>query len=209
MRKEILMCVVLTCTMTATNASAQAMANVVKRVGIGGSVGGIFTTDDDVSAGTAVGLNVGLAPQHGFSPTIGFGWYSGDLTVPAAGVTEVGLRVRPLMGGVGYSWAAGRLAAGVSINAGISFNSIHLNDAFRALFPAGSQISFDTSNSFAARPQVRLEYEVARKAGVFTSLGYFYTKFDNVLNTPVGSFANEVNASSINVFVGVMVYPFR
>ena len=51
--------------------------------------------------------------------------------------------------------------------------------------------------------------EVARKVGVYTSLGYFFTKFDNVIETPVGRFENEWDASSFNIFVGAMVYPFR
>jgi hypothetical protein len=207
---RVLVCVVLACVVTTTNGSAQMITNVARRVGIGGSVGGIFTTDDDVSTGVAFGVNAGLAPAPGFGPTLGFGWYEGDLTLPGvSGSAEVGLRVRPLMGGVGYAWVAGRVAAGVSINAGISFNSIRLNDQYRALFPPGAQIQVDTSNSFAMRPQVRLEYAAARNVGVFTSVGYFYTTFDNTLETVGGSFESEVNASSVNVFVGVMVYPFR
>ena len=40
-------------------------------------------------------------------------------------------------------------------------------------------------------------------------MGYFFTKFDNVIETPVGRFENEWDASSFNIFVGAMVYPFR
>ena len=55
----------------------------------------------------------------------------------------------------------------------------------------------------AARPVV------AKKLGVYTSVGYFYTEFDNVIETPRGRFENEWDASSFNIFVGVMVYPFK
>jgi hypothetical protein len=195
----------------ATNASAQVIANTAKRAGIGGSFGGIFPFDDDVTVGSAYGVNFGLAPAPGFGPTIGFGWYTGDLTL--SGVTgdrEVGdLRVRPLMAGVGYTWVKGKLATGVSINAGISFNSIKLNDQYRTFFGPGTEVRVDASNSFAARPQLRFEYAVAKKVGVYTSLGYFFTEFNNVIETPVGRFENEWDASSFNIFVGAMVYPFR
>jgi hypothetical protein len=211
MRKRVLVCAVLACVVTATNASAQMIANTAKRAGIGASVGGIFPFDDDVSVGTAFGVNAGLAPAPGFGPTIGFGWYQGDLTLSGiSGDREVGrLRVRPLMGGVGYTWVHGKLATGVSINAGISFNSIRLNDQYRGFFGPGTEVRVDASNSFAARPQIRFEYAVARKVGVYTSLGYFFTKFDNVIETPIGRFENEWDASSFNIFVGAMVYPFR
>jgi hypothetical protein len=211
MRNRVCVCAVLACLITATNASAQVIANMARRAGIGGSVGGIFPFDDDVTVGTAFGVNAGLAPAPGFGPTIGFGWYSGDLTLSGiSGSAEVGdLRVRPLMAGVGYTWVKGKLATGVSINAGISFNSIRLNDQYRTFFGPGTEVRVDASNSFAARPQLRFEYAVARKVGVYTSLGYFFTEFNNVIETPVGRFENEWDASSFNIFVGAMVYPFR
>ena len=113
------------------------------------------------------------------------------------------------MVGVGYTWVTGKLATGVSINAGISFNSIRLNDQYRTFFGPGTEVRVDASNSFAARPQVKFEYAVARKVGIHTSVGYFFTEFDNVVETPIGRFENEWDAGSFNIFIGAMVYPFR
>lgn len=211
MTKRVLVCAVLVCAVTAANASAQGLPNIVKRAGVGGSFGGIFPFDDDVTAGKAYGFNFGLAPEPGLGFTIGFGWYTGDLTFSGvSGDREVGdLRVRPVMAGVGYTWVKGRLATGVSINAGVSFNSIKLNDQYRSFFGPGTEVRVDASNSFATRPQLRVEYAVAKKVGVFSSAGYFFTEFDNEIETPIGRFENEWDASSFNLFVGVMVYPFR
>jgi hypothetical protein len=211
MKKRVLVCAVLACTATATNASAQIVANTVKRAGIGGSAGGYFTFDDEVNVGSAYGVNFGLAPAPGFGPTLGFGWYQGDLKLSGvSGETEVGvLRVRPLMAGVSYTWVHGRVATGVSINAGISVNTIKLNDRYRTFFGPGTEVRVDASNSFAVRPQLRVEYTVAKKVGAFSSAGYFFTKFDNVIETPVGRFENEWDGSSFNLFVGAMFYPFR
>jgi hypothetical protein len=195
----------------ASEASAQDMIkNTAKRAGVGGSYGAIITIDEDVNVGPAWGFNFGLAPEPGLGPTVGFGWYEGDLTLNrVAGDVEIGrLRVRPVMAGIAYTWVSGRWATGVSLNAGVSFNSIRLNDQLRNLFP-GTQIDVDSSNSFCVRPQIRVEYAVARKVGIFSSAGFFFTEFDNEINTPVGRFENEWDASSFNVFVGVMVYPFK
>ena len=210
MTKRVLVCAVIVYAMTVTSASAQGITNLVRRVGVGGSVGGIFPVDDDVKVGRAFGFNFGLAPEHGLGVTMGFGWYTADLTLAGvSGDAEVGdLRVKPLMAGVGYTWLMGKVATGVSINAGVSFNSIRLNDQYRTFFGPGTEVRVDASNSFAARPQFRVEYAVARKVGVYTSVGYFYTEFDNVIETPRGRFENEWDASSFNVFVGAMVYPF-
>ena len=51
MRNRVLMCAVLALAVTAPNAPAQVITNMVKRAGVGGSVGGIFTSDDDVNTG--------------------------------------------------------------------------------------------------------------------------------------------------------------
>ena len=77
------------------------------------------------------------------------------------------------------------------------------------MFGPGTEVRVDASNSFAARPQFRIEYAVARKVGVYSSVGYFFTEFNNVIETPIGRFENEWDASSFNFFVGAMVYPFR
>ena len=211
MRKRVLLFAILAVAITATTASAQRIPAAARRVGIGISVGGIFPTDDDVNAGLAAGVTLGLAPATGLGPTIGLGWYEGDLRLSRiSGDRRVGhLRVRPLMGGVGYTWVTGRIATGASINAGISFNAIRVDDMYSLGFSSGGEIRGDASHSFAARPQLRVEYAVTRKMGVYSSASYFFTRLDSVLETPIGRFEDEWNGSSVNVFVGVMVYPFK
>ncbi len=205
---------VLGCVVTATQASAQMTTkatNLIKRVGIGGSVGSFFPSDDNVNTAVGFGVNVGLVPKPGLGAILGLGWYRTDLTFSGvSGDVEVGrLRVRPIMAGIAYTWVKDRLATSVSIGAGISFNSIKLNDQYRALFGPGTEVHVDASNSFAARPQFRIEYAVARKVGIYSTVGYFFTEFNNVIDTPIGRFENEWDASSFNIFVGVMVYPFK
>ena len=211
MRKRVLLCTVLACTMTATNASAQMITNLIKRVGIGGSVGTFFTSDDNVNTALGFGVNVGLVPKPGLGAMLGLGWYQTDLTLSGvSGDVEVGrLRVRPIMAGIAYTRVKDRLATGVSIGAGISFNSIRLNDQYRTFFGPGTEVRVDASNSFVVRPQLRVEYAVARKVSVYSTVGYFFNKFDNVIETPIGRLENEWDASSFNISVGARVYPFK
>lgn len=211
MRKRVLVFAILACAIASTSASAQGIPAAARRVGVGISVGGIFPTDDDVNAGLAAGVTLGLAPATGLGPTIGLGWYEGDLRLArVSGSARVGqLRVRPLMGGVGYTWVTGRVATGASINAGISFNSIRVDDMYSLGFSSGGEVRGGASNSFAARPQLRVEYAVTRKMGVYSSASYFFTQLDSVLETPIGRFEDEWDGSSFNLFVGVTVYPFK
>lgn len=51
MLRRVLPCAFLICTLTASNASAQVIKNMVRRAGVGGSFGGIFTIDEDVNVG--------------------------------------------------------------------------------------------------------------------------------------------------------------
>ena len=167
-----------------------------------------FTVDDDVNVGTGFGINAGLAPAPGLGPTIGFGWYAGDLTLSGvSGDAEVGRpRVRPLMAGIGYTWVNGRVATGVSINAGISFNSIRLNDRVPDVVRHGTDVRVDASNSFAARPQFRSSTPSPGRSASTRACGYFFTEFNNVIETPFVRFENQWDASSFNIFVGALVY---
>jgi len=211
MRKRVLVCTVLACVVTATNASAQVIKNLIKRVGIGGSVGTFFTSDDNVNTALGAGVNVGMVPKPGLGAMLGLGWYQTDLTLSGvSGDVEVGrLHVRPVMAGVAYTWVKDRLATSVSIGAGISFNQIILNDQYRTFFGPGTEVRVDASDSFVVRPQFRVEYAVAKKVGVYSSVGYFFNKFDNVIETPIGRFENEWDASSFNISFGARVYPFK
>jgi hypothetical protein len=211
MRKRVLIYTVLACVVTATNASAQGIKNLIKRVGIGASVGSFFTSDDNVNTAIGAGINVGLVPKAGLGAGLGLGWYRTDITLSGvSGDVEVGrLHVRPVMAGIGYTWVKDRLATAVSLSAGISFNSIKLNDQYRTFFGPGTEVSVDASNSFVVRPQLRVEYAVAKKVGIYSSVGYFFNKFDNVISTPIGRFENEWDASSFNISVGARVYPFK
>jgi hypothetical protein len=212
MFRRLVTCSLLAFGLTESDADAQWIKEMAKRSGAGASIGAIFTLDDEVEVGSpAWGINFALKPEQGLGPIMGFGWYEGDLILSrATGDRNVGtLRVRPVMAGIAYTWLTGRVATSVSLNLGVSFNSIDLDDQYRDFFGPGTQVTVDASNSFAVRPQIRFEYEVAPKFGIFTSAGYFFTEFDNVIETPLGRFENEWDASSFNLFVGVMVYPFR
>ena len=116
LRNRVLMWAVLALAVTATNASAQVITNMVKRVGIGGSVGGIFTLDDDVNSGSGCSVSTSAWRRHArVRPDAWLGLVSGGSDL-VRGVRRQRSRTssrRPLMAGVGYTWVKDRVVGGL------------------------------------------------------------------------------------------------
>jgi hypothetical protein len=187
--------------------AAPASAQIWTRVGIGVSVGAWVPTDDDVEAGASWGVGVSLAPTPGWGIAGNLGWFKADLLEPPAGNAIGTLSVKPVLLGVSYTWMRDRVSVSSSLTAGVSFNSVDLDQGFRQAH--GGAVTLDVSNSFAVRPNVEVEYALAPKFALTGSTGFFFTKPEVVLTTPGGRVEDEWDMSSFNVFVGVTVYPFR
>jgi Outer membrane protein beta-barrel domain len=208
MRKAILGANVLVLAMF--SCVEDASAQIWRRAGVGGSVGWVQPTDRDVEVGTVFGVLFGLKPQEGFGLTGGLGWFGADLFLEdVAGPARIGrMQVRPIMVGLGYTWVTGRVATSTSFVAGISFNDIDLES--RILTALGPGTTLDVGNSFAMRPSVEVEYELARKLAISATLGYFYSQPDTRLTSPPAvNIADRWDASMVTFTLGVMVYPFQ
>ena len=120
----------------ASSASAQFISNLVKSAGVGATIGVVAPIDSEVEAGAVYGITLGLAPAPGWGWAGNLGWFTGDLLLEEGGVERtVGrLTVRPIMGGIGYTWNQGRLFTTVSLTAGISFNSADVHDDYKQIF---------------------------------------------------------------------------
>jgi hypothetical protein len=189
--------------------AADASAQIWRRAGVGASVGWVQPTDSDVEVGTVVGALFGFKPQEGLALTGGLGWFGADLFLEElAGSQRVArLQVRPVMAGLGYTWVRGRVATNASFVAGVSFNDVDLDDRVVAVLGPGSRM--DVSNTFAMRPSVEVEYEVARKVALSATLGYFFSRPDATLVTPAGNIDDRWDASTVTITFGVMIYPFQ
>lgn len=191
------------------SAEAQAQSEAWKNVGIGMNVGYVEPLDGDVDGAPAWGFSGGFAPKAGFGVVFGFGWFDAEL-IDANGPGEqaVGaLKVRPLMIGAGYTWLRDRLALSTSITAGVAFNSGEIYDSYAQT--VGGPIDLDVSNSVAIRPAFTAEYFLTPKFAVTGTASYLFTNPDIVLTRAAERFSDTWDASTFNIFAGVMVYPFR
>ena len=203
-----LVCVWLLVAAPVTAQTPRGLERLFKEGGVGATIGGVFPSDSSVDVGTVVGFQFGLAPRPGWGGTFGFGWFGADLLLDPGG--DVGdLAVKPLMAGVAYTWVHGRVATWVALNAGVSFNSAEIDPAYRDVFGPGTDVDLDVKNSFCVRPSVEVDYMVSEKFSLTAWAGYWWTRIDSTLTTPVGRFEDEWNPSSFSVTVGFMVYPFR
>jgi hypothetical protein len=192
-------------------ASAQFISDLVKRTGVGVTLGVVKPVDDHVDASPVLGVTFGLAPSPGWSWAGSLGWFTGDLLLDdGSGGVDVGrVRVRPLMGGIGYTWVTGKLASTVSLTAGVSFNAADVDESYQQVFGPGTDVSIQMDNSFAVRPGIDLEYTLSPKWALIAYSNFFITTINSELHTPVGRFEDEWNATSFQTAAGVVFYPFR
>lgn len=154
------------------------------------------------------GVSIGLAPgeHNGWRYPFGIAWYTEELVAPN-GTRFAELRARPIYGGFGYGWHFGKLSTGAQVQAGYSFNTLKAGDQLPAAF--GEGVAIDVGNSFAVRPQLKIEYFLTRKFTVRSSLNYVFTNPRVTVVTPTGTLSERWNASNVSLSVGVGVYPFR
>lgn len=121
--------------------------------------------DDSLGIGPLIRVGSGT----GLGVSIGFGWFGADVS---SGRDVVGhLRVRPVMGGIGYTVAGERASASLSVVAGRAFNS--LADQARS---TGPSYVLEVSDSLAWRPALSVWIEASRRIAVNVSAGYLVTR---------------------------------
>jgi hypothetical protein len=66
-----------------------------------------------------------------------------------------------------------------------------------------------SATAVAARPALEIEYSPARESALTGTMGLLLTSPQVTLSTPEGRFNDRWDASSLYVWAGFVVYPFR
>jgi outer membrane protein with beta-barrel domain len=154
--------------------SAPAAAQTEGRVSIGGSITFNSTTDADVDNALSIGPLIRLNPRRGWGVATALNWFRADLQHPSGVTPFARLQVRPLMGGIGYTFGPARTLFNVSIVAGPSFNSAEFDDDF--IEPLSSTPSIEADTSFAVRPGFSLTQTLAPRVGLTAFAGYMINR---------------------------------
>jgi low temperature requirement protein LtrA len=93
------------------------------------------------------------------------------------------LRLRPLMGGVSYTWIKGKLSVSPRLIAGYSFNRF-----------SGTE-SVSAHDSFVSKAELQIWRDLSSRVGVLCSIGYLFAR-------PEVS-GRTINADAIRVQVGI------
>jgi hypothetical protein len=205
---------VLTTAVGVSHASAQ----TTNRLAVGVNVATKQAPDDSSVAegGFSVGFQwrIGHSKQ-GWGWQYGLHWYTMDLDRVIGGApTSLGtLRVRPLMGGYGYThlFRGGRMAVTGDIVAGYALNSFRLDPAADAAYQTrlgARSLSSEATNAFVVTPELKIWYDVNKKVGLLLSTGYVVARPDVKVTSTLGTEVHRVHADTFRLKVGLVYSVF-
>jgi hypothetical protein len=153
-------------------ASSPASAQLRGAFTVGLGVTSIRPDADALSTRARVRPSLGRVPKRGWGLGFALNWFEADVAGRIVGV-DGGfgtLAIRPLMGGLSYTWLRGRLGVSPSLVTGPAFNSLTVNDSQSAAF-AGTRRHRITV-SLVVRPGVNATYAITPRVGITAFGGY-------------------------------------
>ena len=173
---------VISIALCASHTSAQTL----NRFALGVSFSTQHAPDDSSVAEGAHSVGVQWRIGHskeGFGWQYALHWYSMEIDrLIGNGPTDLGtLRVRPLMGGYGYThlFRGGKMAVTGDMVGGYAINSFRLNPAADSAYQTrlgARSVSAEAVNTLVAKPEVEMWYDVNKKVGVLVNAGYVFAR---------------------------------
>lgn len=169
----------------------------------------------DAKGNKSVGLTWRIGHGHeGWGWRYGLGWYSTDVGRAVGGQnTEMGeLKVRPFMGGYGYTHITGRNTISADLMGGYALSSFNpqpgFSDAYRDRL-ASHSVDIDAANTFAVRPGISFWHDLGKKVGLNVSANYTVARPRITVTSSTGTDARRQNADMFALKIGLVysVYP--
>jgi hypothetical protein len=183
---------------------ASLSAQTTGRVAVGAHISSKSGVDDLSSGHTNLGFLFRLGNgKPGWGWKYGLNWYSTDLDQTLSGVErEFGeLKVRPVMGGYGYTRLIGSVQVSANILGGYAFTSFEVRPSFDEAYRrmAGVQsLHTDPSNTFVLKPEISTWINVSRKIGININTGYMVAR---PTVTVSGAFGEDRRRVSADMFI--------
>jgi len=192
-------------------ASSVVLAQTEGKFAVGGQLYTRTATGPDASGNVGVSLLWRFGQSKtGWGWEYGLNWFSTDLDRSIGGTdTEFGeLKVRPILGGYGYTHVVGRTAMTGKVMGGYAFASMSLApaaaDAYHDRIGARS-VTVDASNTIVVMPEVSAWYNINTKMGIRVSTGYIVARPSINVRSSAGEDKRRVRADMVTFRVG-MVY---
>lgn len=138
-----------------------------------------------------------------------FNWFGTDLVQWFDGTpVEFGeLRVHPFMIGYGYHYKMGRVSTGAKMFGGYALSSFAIfpggDTAYRSRFGAQS-VSGHAGNTFVAKPEASIWYDVSRRVGFNVNVGYLLARPELTIASTAGAETRRVRADMVMFKLGVV-----
>lgn len=194
-------------------ASSTARAQLNSRFAAGADVSiattGRSTGDDYAHGGVLVEPLIRFGRiDPGWGARFGLNWYEVDVDRSIGGtVADLGaVKIRPIMGGYGYTWVRGRNSVGANLLAGYAFVSTDMSpraaDAYRRI--GVNATDADASNGFVLKPELDFWHDINRDFGLNINVGYMVARPDVTITTSTGVDRRTVRADQFLIKVGLV-----
>jgi hypothetical protein len=189
-------------------APAPAAAQTDSTLSLGGGVAHYHPIDDEAHDSTGFAIVYRFGRPEGWRPAVGFNWFTTRFDAQVGDTkAELGdLRVRPIMGGYGYTMRRGRVSVSASAIGGVAFNSFEPSTSARIAYAdALNRVLLDVkaSNSLVGRTEVVTWYDLNARFGLMAVVGYIAARPNVTIITDVGSEKRRLTADSLKFQVGV------
>src|SRR5262249_12576876 len=174
------------------HAQGDPVDSAVAHVGLGAGVNFYNPTSSDGKASSGLTLAYRWHSFHsGWGPTFGLDWHTTDFTQPVGSVDAPlgSVRMRAYLAGIGHTRRLGRLTASANVSAGYSFNHLSVDGGAGPAFASHgvSLLGASVDNSWIAKPEVSVWYDVMKHVGLGVSGAYVVARPEEILTTAAGS----------------------
>jgi|SRR4051812_15641171 len=186
-------------------------AQTDSRLAVGASVTTRVATSEEAGSGAAINFEwrIGHAIP-GWGPQVSlFSWFDTDVQRPiGTGVLDPGhIRIRPLLGGYGYTWVRRRTAITADLVAGYSLNSFRLDraalDEYERLLGA-TGIDSEATNAWCIKPEIQAWYDINNRFGLKLNGGYLIARPSLVVRSSLGEVVVPVHADTFLITAGLV-----
>jgi hypothetical protein len=140
---------------------------------VGASVGWSHPSAASLGDRMSLAPLIRLGAGRGLGVAIGLDWFQASLQLTGdAGRNLTRVRVRPVMVGVGYTFAASGFAVSPSLVGGVALNSFRVAPTATVVAP----LALDVSNSLVWRPAVSVWFDVSRRVAMNIMVGRVITR---------------------------------
>jgi hypothetical protein len=180
-------------------------------VAAGLGVSTMLSPDSKTRGATGLGFFYRLGRgEEGWGWKYGLNWYSAELERQLGQESrDFGhLRIRPLLGGYGYTHIVGRTNVTASLMGGYAFTSFGRRDtfdvAYRAAHDVVGTIDSSSSNTFVLRPETAIWYDVSKKVGLNVTAGYIIARPEITVTSSLGEDRQRVRADMFTIRAGLV-----